>query len=558
MHFYLIITSLIFITTSLITMNSIDVSWSQKTLSQLTLKEKIGQLFMVAAISDTKQNPGFLEHTPYTMDEASIKDLIARYHVGGIIFLGLSDAYKQYTLTQEFQRLSSIPLLIGQDLEWGLHMRLRDTIQYPYALTLGAIQDNRLIYQLGKEIGTQCNAIGVHMNFAPVVDVNTAPDNPVINHRSFGDNTENVCQKAAAFAQGLHDAGIIACAKHFPGHGDTTVDSHYTLPIIHHTIDRLNAIELKPFEYLIAHHIPAIMTAHIAVPALEPKSNVPASLSYAVVTSLLKNKLGFSGLVITDGLGMRGVTDNHEPGYVELDALLAGNDILLCPVNVPRAVELITHAIENNQFSQEELDKRVLKILSAKEWVLKQRNNKIITNYWDRLHTQEANNLNRTLYQHAVTVIQDTGKNIPVKKTRLYTIFQIGRPEHTLCEQVLQTELPNTVIHSYMPTDTDQSLIDLIEQLSTDNPIIITLHGMNKLAREQYGITETIQSAIKKIYAHNTHVILVIFGNPYSASLFKYLPGIICAYQDDVCAQMAATEILLGTLEAKGKLPIAI
>lgn len=412
--------------------------------------------------------------------------------------------------------------------------------------------------------------MGVHINFAPVADINTNPNNPVINHRSFGDNPENVSQKTAAFAQGLHDAGIIACAKHFPGHGDTDVDSHYDLPLIRHDIDRLHDIELTPFKHLIANHIPAIMTAHIAVPslrscelrragpALEKGTNIPASLSYNVVTGLLKKELGFTGLVVTDGLGMRGVTQQYEQGYVELNALLAGNDILLCPVDVPCAIDLIMHAIESKQFSEDELDARVLKILLAKEWVLKQNNKTNMLYDHDSLHTQNAYNLKQTLYDNAVTVVRDTIACMPLNNTQPVTILQIGCTKMKSFAHALNTVLPNTALYFYDPTNDIQSFINLIEQLPTNCPLIITLHGMNRLARENYGITENIQEIIKQIHAHNANTLLVVFGNPYSCSLFDYLPGLICAYQDDVDAQATAADILLGRLQAKGKLPVSI
>lgn len=553
-------TLLVTITRHIITMETDQpLSWAYSTLNALTRKEKIGQLFMVPAISDTEQNPGFLEHTPYTMDSAYVKRLITDYHVGGVIFLGLSTAHKQYNLTEEFQHLSTIPLLIGQDLEWGLQMRLRDAIQFPYALTLGALQDNELIYKLGKEIGRQCHAIGVHINFAPVADINTNPNNPVINHRSFGDNPENVSKKTAAFAHGLHDAGIIACAKHFPGHGDTDVDSHYDLPLIRHNLDRLHDIELSPFKHLIANNIPAIMTAHIAAPALEKRISIPASLSYDVVTGLLKNELGFTGLVITDGLGMRGVTQQYESGYVELNALLAGNDILLCPVDVPRAVELIMHAIEHEQFTEDELDARVLKILLAKEWVFKQNKNANGEYNYKNLHTKSAYNLKQTLYDNAVTVIRDINNCMPLNNTQATAVLQIGCcTTMKAFAYALNTVLPNTTFYFYDPTDNNQSFINLIEQLPTNCTLIIALHGMNRLARENYGITQTLQENIKQIHAHNAKTMLVIFGNPYSCTLFDYVPGLICAYQDDVDAQISAADILLGRLQATGKLPVSI
>lgn len=340
-------------------------------LEQLTLDQKIGQLFMVAAVVDEEIAKDFMQCKPYRLDKEYIEYLIMQYHIGGVIYLGKSDAEKQIQRTQHFQRLSTIPLLIGQDLEPGRVGigRLDNMKSFMNNQQLGQQNDLAITYQTGVEIGNLCKQLGVHINFAPVADVNNNPNNPVINDRSFGDNPELVIQHAIAFAQGLQNVGIIACAKHFPGHGDTNVDSHYDLPLIPHDKTRLHNIELYPFKKLIAAEIPAIMVGHLEVPAFENKEKLPSSLSKKIVTDLLQNELGFKGLVITDSLHMYGVTKYFNPGEYELYGLLAGNDILLCPFDVPAAVAAIKQAITDNLITEKKIDYHVAKILRVKQLV---------------------------------------------------------------------------------------------------------------------------------------------------------------------------------------------
>jgi beta-N-acetylhexosaminidase len=374
-------------------------SWAHRTLQSMTLDQKIGQLFMVAAISDEQMNTQFMHKSAYTMDKNSVEHFIQHYHVGGIIFLGTGTPEKQIERTNHFQRLSTIPLLIGQDLEWGLSMRLQNTMQFPRNGALSTL-DNNLIYELGYEIGTQARSIGVHINFAPVADVNNNPNNPVINTRSFGEKPENVANKCIAYMQGLHAAGVLACAKHFPGHGDTTTDSHYDLPQIPHTRERLNAIELYPFKKLIEAGVPTIMIAHLEMPSLESMPHLPASLSATIINGLLKHELGFTGLVITDALGMEGVSKHHQPGDIELKALMAGNDILLCPVDMPHAHAAIKEAVANKIISESDLDAHVLKILQAKEWA--KLHNHPQDNYVyqpEILHSQRGYNLQKKIIE---------------------------------------------------------------------------------------------------------------------------------------------------------------
>lgn len=373
--YYFFITMLVFsslINAELPYYENVQGDWARTTLQSLTVREKIGQLFMVAAISSEEQSEESLASSllkcPYKMDQAHIEYLIKEYKIGGVIFLYKSTPEKQIDLTNHYQELSKTPLLIGQDCEWGLSMRLYNTIQFPRNLLLSKMQDKQLIYAVGREIGRQCKAIGVHINFAPVVDVNTNPKNPVIGTRSFGDDPHRVAHAGELMMRGLQDVGVMACAKHFPGHGDTSVDSHFALPVVQHDMERLNSVELVPFRCLIDAGVCGVMSAHLAIPALEAESGRPATFSYCVMTHLLENELHFKGLKITDGLGMQALTNHYAPGQIELQALLAGNDILLCPLDVPKAVVLIEQAIERGKFSIDELEKRVLKILKAKEW----------------------------------------------------------------------------------------------------------------------------------------------------------------------------------------------
>jgi len=323
--------------------------------------------------------------------------------VGGVIFLGKGTLEKQFNLTKEFQQLSAIPLLICMDFEWGLTMRVSDAMKFPRNNILGFLppEHDNLIYQMGYEIGKQCKALGVHVNLAPVVDVNNNPNNPVINTRSFGSDKELVAYKSILYMKGLQDAGIIACAKHFPGHGDTDADSHYDLPYLSHLKERLHDVELFPFARMIDEGVMAIMSAHLEVPSLEKAIHLPASLSYSILTTLLKQEMGFEGLIITDGLGMVGVTKYHELGELELKALQAGNDLLLCPVDVPTAVKAIKKAILDGRYSEQELDKHVFKVLKAKAWAQVDR----IPESFDRheFFSDSAQVLQQKLYEHIIT-----------------------------------------------------------------------------------------------------------------------------------------------------------
>lgn len=539
--------------------------WAEKTLASLTLQQKIGQLFVVAAASNFDQPNELLASSmfasPYKMDEEYVNALIKNYHVGGVIFLYKSDPKKQMALTEQFQKLASIPLLIAQDSEWGLSMRLdgdpEKVVRYPRNMTLGAITDENIIYDIGYEIGQQCAAIGVHMNCAPVVDVNNNPENPVIHDRSFGDDPERVAQYGALFAQGLQNAGVIACAKHFPGHGDTTVDSHVALPVIKHTKERLEAVELVPFKKLIDNGVSAIMTAHLAIPALDATPHQPSSMSYEIVTEKLKNSMNFQGLVITDGLGMQAITNHYKPGELELAAFLAGNDILLCPLDVPRAAMLIEKSVQSGKILQTDLDERVLKILQAKAWAFEQQKNYKQKQTQDFLIRPEAYALQKKAYQQAITLVKKP-HDLAFEESLIKQscVVQIGTLMNNVFLKKLTQHTKNA--HTYSAQLSNTKLQACLTVTKNFDTVIIALSGITKNSPQQFGITKNTFALIDSLKKAGKNVHVIIFGTPYCLTLLEKADTLIMAYEDAPAAQKAATNVLLGKVKAIGILPIAL
>ena len=536
-------------------------SWAKTTLNSLSLEEKIGQLFVVAATSLQEKNSynidtmdtEFLKKCPYQMDQQHIEMLIRDYHIGGIIFLGSGYPKQQVDLTNHYQQMSKHPLLIGQDFEWGLGMRLKNTISFPHNMTLGALKNESLIYEVGKEIGRQAKVLGVHINFAPVVDVSNNRKNPVINDRSFGDDPNAVAQKGLLFARGLQDAGILACAKHFPGHGDTDIDSHNALPCILHTRERIKQVELHPFIHLINNNIDAIMTAHLAIPSLEKNTHCPATLSHAITTDLLQKNLGFKGLVITDGLGMRALTNTYQPGEIELHALRAGNDILLCPVDVPHAVKLIKQALLDGIITQQELDHHFLKILQTKECLeLPTKKPNSFNN--TQLHTEYAYLLKKLLYQQTATLVKKNDTLFPLCTTKNCVALIIDTQKNNSFSQKLNSlGIPT---HTLSPT-ADTNEVDVVFKKTTNtDTLIISMHALNKRDNISYGLSNALIESIKSI-SPTQNSILLLFGTPYSLKLLHTTAlTIIVGYENDSDAHDAVLNILFGKKEAHGTLPI--
>lgn len=514
----------------------------------MTLEEKIGQLFMIAVTSNFTNEGESLasQHAtlPYTMDPGYVQMLIQNYHVGGIIVLRKNNPKAFVDLVNGYQKLSKIPLLVGLDAEWGLFLRIPRLIRFPRALTLGALHDVSLIEKMGEMIGKQCRAAGVHWNFAPDADVNNNPQNPVINDRSFGDDPQKVVQYAVHYMQGLRAGGLLTCAKHFPGHGDTAVDSHVVLPIVPHARERLDAVELYPFKQLIEAGVDGVMGAHLSVPSLGVPKGQAASLSKNVMADLLQKELGFSGLVVTDGLGMDAIMDHYEPGEAELQALLAGNDVILCPTNVPAAVTRITKAVKEGRISQAELDHRVLKILKAKAWVGLDKYQPAVCDELVKLCSDpKALALKQRLYAQAVTAVNGAEKLMP---------FVSASQETTLicCGSLQETALERAVA----PYVTITRMGDPCRPTATR--VIIAVFGMCKFAQQNFGVFKETQTVVSDLMAQGKKVLVVLFGSPYSVSLFPKNIPILVAYEDDPDAQKAIAEILRGQRQVLGQLPV--
>jgi beta-N-acetylhexosaminidase len=378
--------------------------WVDSIYGNMSLQEKVGQLFMVDIFSSDPKDK-----------KDKVKDLIQNQFIGGIIF-SKGGPKQQAKLNNELQELSRTPLIMAMDAEWGLAMRLDSTFAYPWNMTLGAISDNKIIEKIGKRIGEHTKRIGMHINFAPVVDININPANPIIGNRSFGEDKNNVTEKSLAFMKGMQNAGIICNAKHFPGHGDTDADSHHSLPTINFTRERIDSIELFPYRRLINEGLGSVMVAHLNIPSLEPRPDFPSSLSSKVVTDLLQGELGFNGLIFTDALSMKGVANFNEPGEIDLAAFLAGNDVLLISENVPKAHDLIVNAYQEGVVTEERLMHSVKKILLAK-YKVGLNNYKPVNDF--NLVEDLNDVLDDVLYEEAmesaITVLKNDDEILPIK-----------------------------------------------------------------------------------------------------------------------------------------------
>ncbi len=521
--------------------------WAAETMGNMSVEEKVGQVFMIRAHSDLGKD-----------HEKKIADEIKKYKPGGLCFFQ-GDPETQATLINQYQSLSSTSLMIAMDAEWGLGMRFPEECQsFPKQLTLGAIEDNDLIYQMGKEVAHQLKRIGVHVNFAPVVDVNNNPSNPVINNRSFGEDIFNVTSKSYAYMKGLQDHGILACAKHFPGHGDTDVDSHYDLPVIKHTRERLDSIEMKPFQVLSELGLGSVMVAHLSVPALDDRPNRATTLSKQTVTGILKEDFGFSGLVVTDALEMQGVAKHFAKGEMSVQAFLAGNDILLMPIDFKIAFEAVLKAVKEGTITEARLDESVFRILKSKYELGLKSSPRVerIDDIMAEVNNQEAIALEEVLYENALTLVRDNRKVIPVKQTndRRFASLALGSDTMTHFQERLNSY--TTVESFHLPKNfTADQKRTMLSQLEGFDMVFISLHDMSMYESRKFGLS---QDQLHLIYDLNsrTNVVLTVFGSPYSLRFFSTLPTILVAYEENQISMDKAAQALFGVFSIRGKLPI--
>lgn len=522
----------------------VEDNWIDEHMSQMSLKEKIGQLFMVAAYSNKGKR-----HIDKLMQE------VENYNLGGIIFFQGSP-YKQAKYTNQLQSVANIPLLIAQDAEWGLSMRLDSIMQLPKQLELGAVRNNELIYEYGQIVARQCKRMGVHINLAPVVDVNNNIENPVINDRSFGEDIYNVANKSLAYMNGMQDEGIIACAKHFPGHGDTDSDSHKTLPSITHSRERLDSIELYPFKKLIENGVGSIMSAHLYVPNLD-SGQYASSLSRKINHDLLRNELGFKGLTITDALNMKGVTKYFRSGELELRALLADNDILLFSENIPKAIRTIQNAVDKNIISEQTIDEKVRLILQVKLWAgLDQYKPIELKNITQEINDKTIALYKRTLAEYSITLAKNDDHFIPIKslKNHDFASIAIGTGIRTAFQKELENYI--TLDHYFIKENAHpDTYVYLLDKLKTKDVVFVSIHNLGRYKSNDFNLSLNTLGFLKKLQSH-TQVVLVLFGSPYSLKYFHDATHAIIGYNNDNYNQAVAAQAIFGANKFLGKLPV--
>ncbi len=518
--------------------------WVDSVYSKMTLAEKVGQLFMVDVFSRDPQSK-----------INKVDSLIINQHIGGVIF-SKGGPLRQAKISNHFQEITKTPLIMAMDAEWGLAMRLDSTYAYPWNMTLGAISDNTIIKKIGKRIGEHTKRMGMHINFAPVVDINTNPKNPIIGNRSFGEDKMFVTYKSLAFMEGLQSAGVLANAKHFPGHGDTEKDSHKTLPTIAFTKKRLDTVELEPYKRLIQGGLSSVMVAHLNIPALEERKNYPSSISKNIVTELLKGQLSFNGLVFTDALNMKGASNFDKPGEIDLAAFLAGNDILLISEDIPKAHQLIMENYRNGTITESRLANSVKKILQAK-YKVGLHNYKPIdtTNLIEDLNAPIDDLLYEEAIENAITVLKNKDLALPIQKLKDVKMAYVhfGDAEGNTFYNELNKY---TQIDKIEAT----SVSEYLEQLKGYDQVIIGFHKSNANPWKSFKFEEKELTWIYEIARHHK-VILDVFAMPYALLDLTYpenIESIVLSYQNSELSQKISAQLLFGARDAKGVLPVSL
>ncbi len=520
--------------------------WVEEKLDSMTVDEKIAQLMMVTVYP--RQNEAAKKKTI---------ELIQQFQPGGILVMQGNPA-KTTRWINEFQDSSKVPLLIAVDGEWGLSMRIDSTIRYPYAQAIGAIQDSTYIYQMGRDIGSQMKDMGIHINFAPVADINTNPQNPVINFRSFGEDKINVSKKAWFIASGMQEAGVIPVAKHFPGHGDTRTDSHKTLPVVDHPKQRLDAVESFPFRFLAESGISGIMSAHLNVPALDD-SGTPSSLSKKIITNYLQEEIGFKGFVVTDAINMKGV--QTKKGNTELEALKAGNDMVEFVPDIEKAIESVKSALASGEISMDEINLKCRRVLALKRQaglhLFTPANTAGLT---ARLNSPYYKVTNRKLIKGSFTVLEND-QILPVEdlgKLKIASVM-IGTGSRSPFQKMLDKY--TDVDHYQLKKNTsEKELAYLRRKLENYNLVIAGIQGINLYPAGEYGTTQIQRNALADIIRENK-TIAVFFGNAYALKHFEnihHANGLVLAYQNNRMTQELAAQAIFGAFDLSGRLPVTV
>ena len=536
-------------------------------LNTMTVREMIAQLIWVPAWADEKGG-----------NYRQVELLVEKYGIGGVIFFeGSRDMQLDYT--KRISSISRIPLIIAQDAEWGTGMRLREVEDFPYQMTLGALQDDSLIYRMGAAVAWQCHDIGVNLNLAPVADVNNNPMNPVINYRSFGEDPEKVAEKATMYMKGLQDNGIIACAKHFPGHGDTDTDSHTGLPVIRGDRSRFDRIELIPFRRLADEGIGAVMTAHISVPGLDA-GGLPATFSKKVVTGLLRQESRFRGLILTDAMNMAGATMTFPSGIADAEALLAGNDIIEYSTDPIRAIEEIARRVEKGEIAVSEITDRCRKLLEAKLWLeIHRAENGGKAESGDQAIPGPASEaaagfasapggipvsghpaLIRDLYAGAMTLIENNDNLLPLGRLDRIRIATVSVNRLAMTEFQRMTDRYTNADHYFIDPANEQGARFVMSKLKDYDVVIAGFCALEQKPAGLYGVTPALNSLFRQIAALDRAAV-IWFGNPYGVArldMTKKPTAMLVAYQDNSYTHQVAVQVLFGAIGASGRLPVTV
>ncbi len=517
--------------------------WVRKQFRKLSKDQRIAQLMIIRA------------HSNLGADHVKeVTDLIKKYNVGGLCFFQ-GGPVRQANLTNEYQKIAKTPLMIAIDGEWGLGMRLDSVINFPRQLMMGAVPDAKLIYQFGLAVGEQCKRIGIHVNYAPDIDINNNPMNPVINDRSFGEDKYKVALFGVQYMKGMQDVGVMACAKHFPGHGDVSVDSHYDLPVINKTRAQLDELELYPFRELIKAGVGSMMIAHLAIPSIDTTTNLPTSLSAKNVTDLLRNELGYQGISFTDALEMQGVAKFFPKGDASVMSLIAGNDMLCLPGDIPGSIQKVRQAIKEGKLTWDDLNARVKKVLLAKYHLGLHKKQVINTENLAEDLNAKTNEIKKLLAANALTLLRKSNDNLlPLKATKVAFVGIGINKTNAFATRVQQAF--NADLFFFENKDTITKVNSILEQLKNYDAVVVGFHNYNRRPANQFGLSKNSLELLNKLQGNNT--ITFAFGNPYAVQYICNSNNLVVCYEDDEITQQAAADLLMGKINAKGKLPVTV
>jgi beta-glucosidase-like glycosyl hydrolase/CubicO group peptidase (beta-lactamase class C family) len=526
------------------------IHWADSVFNSLNDDQRIAQLMVLRESSYSKDGPIYYD--------SAITDAIQKYNIGGIcLFQGTP--VKQANFINQFQSISKTPLMVCIDGEWGLGMRLDSVMPLNHQMMLGAMSDSSLVYEYGKLVGEQCKRMGIQVNFAPVVDINNNPNNPVINDRSFGENKYKVARYGVAYMKGMQEAGVMACAKHFPGHGDVNVDSHLDLPVINKSMAQLDSLELYPFNKMFEAGVPSVMIAHLYIPAIDTTSNTATSLSKKNVTGLLRDKLHFDGLTFTDALDMKGVAKFFPGGQIAAQSLIAGNDMLCLPSDIPSCIQKIREAIDSNQLSWNDIYAKCKKVLAYKYMYGVANAKPVNTDNLTNDLNAGISKLKKIIAENAITVLQNDASEFfsLTRENKKIAYVGIGIDSANTFANRLKNDLNADAFYFNYKQDAARvlSTVELIK--NGYNAVVIGLHDYRRYPANNFGISDPALNLIKQIQENNK-TILFSFGNPYALKNFCDAKNLVACYEDDSITQNVAVDILEGKIIAKGTLPVTV